>query len=161
MRKIIKYIDKPLLITTVLLFIIGLIMVFSASNVTAYMTHAVSPYNYFIKQGLFLVLGIFLFFFMIKFNAKSYGIFSLGLLLICVVSLVALLIIGNAKNQAISWFDLGIISIQPSEFVKVITIVFLAHYYEKNAKHLNTWGKCLFTLGICGAIAALIFIQRE
>lgn len=161
MRKIIKYIDKPLLISTVLLFIIGLIMVFSASNVTAYMTHAVSPYNYFIKQALFLILGIVLFFFMIKFNVKSYGMFSWGLLLICIVSLVALLIIGNAKNQAISWFDLGIISIQPSEFIKVITIVFLAHYYEKNAKSLNTWGKCLFPIGVCAAVAGLIFIQPD
>ena len=76
MRKIIKYIDKPLLFSTVLLFIIGLIMVFSASNVTAYMSHAVSPYNYFFKQGIFLIVGFLLFLFMIKFNTKSYGMFS-------------------------------------------------------------------------------------
>ena len=50
MRKIFKYLDKPLLIITLTLFIFGLIMVFSASNVTAYMSHAVSPYRYFIKQ---------------------------------------------------------------------------------------------------------------
>ena len=161
MRKIIKYIDKPLLFSTILLFIIGLIMVFSASNVTAYMTQAVSPYNYFIKQGFFLIIGLFLFLFMIKFNTKSYGMFSWGLLLICIASLTVLLIIGNAKNQAVSWFDLGFISIQPSEFIKVITIVFLADYYEKNNKKLNTWGKCLFPIGICGIIAALIFIQPD
>ena len=161
MRKIIKYIDKPLLFSTILLFIIGLIMVFSASNVTAYMTQAVSPYNYFIKQGFFLIVGLFLFLFMIKFNTKSYGMFSWGLLLICIASLTVLLIIGNAKNQAVSWFDLGFISIQPSEFIKVITIVFLADYYEKNNKKLNTWGKCLFPIGICGIVAALIFIQPD
>ena len=50
MKTIIKYIDKPLFIVTIILFIIGLIMVFSASNVTAYMTYEVSPYNYFFKQ---------------------------------------------------------------------------------------------------------------
>ena len=54
-KKIFKYLDKPLLVTTVLLFIIGLIMIFSASNVTAYMSHEVSPYNYFIKQAVFFV----------------------------------------------------------------------------------------------------------
>ena len=161
MRKIIKYIDKPLLFSTVLLFIIGLIMVFSASNVTAYMSQAVSPYNYFIKQGVFLLVGFFLFLFMIKFNTKSYGMFSWGLLLICISSLVVLLIYGNAKNQAISWFDLGFVSIQPSEFIKVITIVFLADYYEKNSKKLNTWGKCLFPIGVCGIVAGLIFIQPD
>ena len=161
MRRIIKYLDKPLLIVTVLLFIIGLIMVFSASNVTAYMSHAVSPYNYFIKQLIFLITGLILFFIMIQFNTKSYGMFSWGLLIITTISLVILLMMGSAKNQAVSWFDLGFISIQPSEFIKIITIVFLAQYYEKNQKKLNSWGKSLFPIGICGIIAGLIFIQPD
>lgn len=161
MRKIIKYIDKPLLFVTVTLFIFGLIMVFSASNVTAYMTHAVSPYNYFFKQGVFLALGFLLFLFMIRFNTKSYGMFSWGLLIISIASLVVLLIYGTAQNQAVSWFDLGPFSIQPSEFIKIITIVFLGEYYEKNIKRLNGWGASLFPLGICGIVAGLIFIQPD
>ncbi len=161
MRKIIKYIDKPLLLVTLVLFIFGLIMVFSASNVTAYMSHAVSPYNYFIKQGVFLLIGFVLFLVMIRFNTKSYGFFSWGLLLIGIASLVTLLIIGTAQNQAISWFDLGFFSVQPSEFIKVITIVFLAYYYERNSKYLNKWGKCLFPMAICAVIAGLIFIQPD
>ena len=161
MIKIFKYIDKPLLIVTVLLFILGLIMIFSASNVTVYMSHAVSPYNYFVKQGLFLIIGVFLFLFMIKFNTKSYGMFSWGLLLISIASLIALLAIGTAKNKAISWFDLGFISVQPSEFVKVITIVFLANYYDNNKKKITSWGKSLFPIGICALIAGLIFIQPD
>ena len=56
MKKIMKYIDKPLLFVTIILFVLGLIMVFSASNVTAYMSHSVSPYNYFIKQTIFLLV---------------------------------------------------------------------------------------------------------
>ena len=161
MKKVIKYIDKPLLFITVLLFIFGLIMVFSASNVTAYMTHAVSPYNYFFKQGVFLIAGFLLFIFMMKFNLKSYGLFSKFLLVCGITSLIALLIYGTAQNQAISWFDLGPFSIQPSEFIKVITIVFLADYYEKNIKKLDGWGISLFPLGICGLIAALIFLQPD
>ena len=161
MKRIFKHLDKPLLFTTVLLFIIGLVMVFSASNVTAYMSHAVSPYNYFIKQLIFLATGLFLFLIMIRFNTKSYGMFSWGLLLITTVSLIILLMIGSAKNQALSWFDLGVISIQPSEFIKVITIVFLAHYYEKNQKRLSSWSKSLFPIGICAIIAGLIFLQPD
>ena len=37
-RKVIKYLDKPLFFVTALLFLFGLIMVFSSSNVTAYMS---------------------------------------------------------------------------------------------------------------------------
>lgn len=161
MKKVIKYVDKPLLFVTVALFIFGLVMVFSASNVTAYMTHAVSPYNYFFKQGIFLIVGVVLALIMIKFTTKSYGMFSWGLLLISIVSLVVLLLYGTAKNKAYSWFDLGFISIQPSEFIKVITIVFLAEYYEKNLKKLNTWSGSLLPIGICAIVAGLIFIQPD
>jgi len=161
MRKIIKYIDKPLLLVTMVLFIFGLIMVFSASNVTAYMTYAVSPYNYFIKQAIFLGVGLFFALVMLKFNTKSYGFFSWGLLLIIIVSLALLLAIGSAKNKAVSWFDLGFVSIQPSEFAKIITIVFLAHYYDKNQKKLDSWTKSLFPIAICLVIAALIFLQPD
>ena len=161
MRKIIKHLDKPLLIITVILFILGLIMVFSSSNVTAYMSHAVSPYNYFIKQSIFLFIGFILFFIGIRFNTKSYGMFSWGLLIISIASLVVLLIIGTAKNDAVSWFRFSGFSIQPSEFVKVITIVFFAQYYDKNQKKLNSWSVCLFPLGIAALVAGLIFIQPD
>ncbi len=161
MKKIIKYIDKPLFFITIILFILGLIMVFSASNVTAYMTHAVSPYNYFMKQGVFLTVGFILFFIMIFFNTKSYGMFSKLLLLVGIGSLVLVLFMGTEKNQAVSWFNLGFVNIQPSEFIKVITIVFLADYYEKNIKKLKKWGSSLLPIGICAIVAGLIFIQPD
>lgn len=160
LKKIIKYVDKPLLIVSVLLFVIGLIMVFSASNVTAYMSHAVSPYNYFIKQAAFLLVGLIMSLMMIKFTTKAYGMFSWGLLIIIIISLLGLLVIGQTKNQAISWYDLGPVSIQPSEFAKIITIVWLARYYEKNKK-IKSYGKSLFPLGICAIITLLIFIQPD
>lgn len=161
MKKLFKYTDKPLLLVTVIMFIFGLIMVFSASNVTAYMSHAVSPYNYFLKQAAFLLVGLVLSSVMIRFNTKSYGFFSGGLLIITTISLAVLLVIGSAKNQAVSWFDLGFVSIQPSEFIKIITIVFLANYYEKNRNNLTSWTKSLFPIGICAIIAGLIFIQPD
>ena len=161
MIKKLKYIDKPLLIVTVLLFIFGLIMVFSASNVTAYMSQAASPYNYFFKQSVFLVAGLIMFIFMIPFNTFVYGKSSRLLLIINVAALVVLLIYGSAKNQAISWFDLGFVSIQPSEFVKVISIVFLADYYETHKKRLNKWVPALYPIGICIGIALLIFVQPD
>ena len=161
MKKTIKYLDKPLLITTVFLFIFGLVMVFSASNVTAYMSQAVSPYNYFFKQGAFLLFGLFLFFVTINVKPKNYGALSWFGMLIGIASLVGLFILSQAKNQAVSWYDLGPISIQPSEFIKIITIVWLASYYDKNKSRLNTYTRCLFPLGICGIVAFLIFLQPD
>lgn len=161
MKRIIKYMDKPLFFISVILFILGLIMVFSSSNVTAYMRHAVSPYNYFIKQGVFLLVGLFLSIVMIKFNTKVYGLLSKPLFLGVGISLAVLLFVGKSQNQAISWYDLGVFSFQPSEFIKVISIIWLAEYYENNKNNLNTYWTSLFPIGLCIIIAVLIFFQPD
>lgn len=161
MKRVFKYLDKPLLIISIILFVVGLIMVFSSSNVTAYMTHAASPYNYFIKQGAFLLVGLIFSLIMIKFNTKLYGILSWTLFLGVGVSLFALLFIGKTKNQAISWYDLGLFSFQPSEFIKVISIIWMAEYYEKKKDNLSSYWVSLFPLFTCGIIAILIFVQPD
>lgn len=161
MKRVFKYLDKPLLIISIILFVVGLIMVFSSSNVTAYMTHAASPYNYFIKQGAFLLVGLIFSLIMIKFNTKLYGILSWTLFLGVGVSLFVLLFIGKTKNQAISWYDLGLFSFQPSEFIKVISIIWMAEYYEKNKDNLSSYWVSLFPLFTCGIIAILIFVQPD
>ena len=51
----IKKMDKTLLFTSVLLLVIGLIMVFSASNVTSFMKYKTTPYYFFNRQLLFLI----------------------------------------------------------------------------------------------------------
>lgn len=161
MGKVFKHLDKPLLIISVLLFVVGLIMVFSSSNVTAYMRYATSPYNYFIKQGIFLLIGLVLFFIMVRFNTKFYGIVSNVLLIGIISSLFALLIVGQAKNNAISWFDIGPFSFQPSEFAKVISIIWMANYYEEKRDRLDSYWCSLFPIFVCGLVALLIFAQPD
>lgn len=161
MKKIIKYLDKPLLIVTTLLFTLGLIMVFSASNVTAYMSHAVSPYNYFIKQSVFLLGGIFIAFIMICFPLKAYSKASTWLTIAGIIALALLPFFGVEVNNAKSWYDLKLFNLQPSEFVKVISIVWLATYYDQQSKSLDKYIPSLFPLAIAAINAILIFIQPD
>ena len=159
-RKVIKYLDKPLFFVTALLFLFGLIMVFSSSNVTAYMSGK-SAYGYFIKQGIFLGVSTLVSFIIIKFNTKVYGISSTPLLILIVTGLVALLLYGKVTNQAKSWFQLGPITIQPSEFSKVVIIAFIARYYELNEKRLSSPLVSAIPLVIGGIIAFLIILQPD
>ena len=159
-RDIIKNIDKPLFLITLVLFTLGLIMVFSASNVTSYMNGG-SPYDYFFRQGLFLLASFILCIFIIKFNTKFYGIVSNLLLVILVSILVLLLIYGSATNNAVSWLYFGPFGFQPSEFIKVVMIVFMARYYEVHEKRLNNWVVALIPLLVGIIITFLIMIQPD
>jgi len=49
-----KKMDRWLLLLSLFLFAIGLIMIFSASNVAAFMRYSASPYRFLLKQSLFL-----------------------------------------------------------------------------------------------------------
>ncbi len=161
MKKILKNLDKPLLVISLILFIIGLIMIFSASNITAFMKYSASPQYYFLKQGIILIASFILCLFIIPFHSKSYHLFStLGIYAIGAV-LTLLLIYGSVKNKAISWIDLGFFSIQPSEFAKIIAIVWIASYYELNKQRLDSYLVVLYPIFICGIIAGLIFVQPD
>ncbi len=162
MKKIIKSIDKPLFFISMLLFVIGLIMIFSASNVTAYMKYSASPYRYFFKQSVFLAGSFLIALFAIRIDSKYYrGWFRFFLLLVTGSLIFLLLIYGTAKNDAVSWIDLGFFSIQPSEFAKVLVIGYLATYYEKHKNDLSKFTTCFVPLVLPVVIAILIFRQPD
>ena len=161
MNKIIKHLDKPLLIVSFLLFVLGLVMVFSASTVTAYMSHAVSPYNYFFKQLVFLLGGFLAATIMICIPLKVYDKYSNLAMVTVLIALALLPVLGVEVNDAKSWYDLKIFNLQPSEFMKVITILWMACYYERKRKKLDKYVPSLFPLAIAGIAAYFIFEQPD
>ena len=160
LKDIIKNIDKPLFILTLILFVLGLVMIFSASNVTSYMNGG-SPYDYFFRQGLFLLVSFIFCIIMVKFNTKFYGMMSNILLIAFLAILILLLIYGKATNYAVSWIPIGPFTLQPSEFIKVIMIVFMARFYEVHEKRLNNFFIAIIPLIVGVIITFLIMLQPD
>ena len=156
-----KKIDKPLLVISIILFSFGLIMVLSASSMESYMRYEASPYNYFIKQLIFILSGIVLFFFTILIPTKKYKHLATPAIILVAISLIGLNIYGYAAKNAESWYNLGLISIQPSEIAKVFIIVYLAVYYDKNKDKLNNKFTLLLPLIICGIITIFVALQPD
>lgn len=156
-----KKLDKCLVICVIILLVIGLVMIFSASNVTSYMLKARSPYYYFIKQFVFLIASIIISFFILRIDTKKYHYFSFILMLIIMGLLGVVLVYGKMSNSARSWFNVfGLFTIQPSEFAKVITIVWFSCYYSlKN--NCNDLKKVMIPLIMALGVALLIAIQPD
>ena len=72
MKKILQRMDKPILLISIIMFAFGLIMVLSASSMESYMRYGFSPYHYFIRQAIFLGVGIIPFIFIIVFPTSKY-----------------------------------------------------------------------------------------
>ena len=127
-----KY-KKLLLISTILLSLFGLIMIYSSSSIWAEYKFN-DPFKYLKTQGIFLILSYILLFIISKINYNFYLKYSNILLITCIILLILVLIpgIGSVRNGSRSWFGIGPLGIQPSEFTKLGLIIFTSKYLSNN-----------------------------
>ncbi|MCI6265512.1 MAG: FtsW/RodA/SpoVE family cell cycle protein [Erysipelotrichaceae bacterium] len=161
MRKVFSKMDKPLLFVGLTFFLFGLVMVLSASSMESYMRYGYGPYHYFYRQAIFLALGMILFLIIIRIPTKVYQWFSYVFMIGIIGVLIVLTVYGHISNNAQSWFKIGGISIQPSEFAKVISIVFLSCYYGKNRENLDKIKTLILPIIPVMIIFGLILIQPD
>ncbi|MEE3342678.1 MAG: FtsW/RodA/SpoVE family cell cycle protein [Bacilli bacterium] len=161
MKKIFSKMDKTLLFVTIVFFAFGLLMILSASSMESYMRYETSPYYYFYRQGIFLILGLIVSFFIIRIPTKIYKGFSYLLLLGILVCLGGLTAYGYAANNAVSWFKVGPLNVQPSEFAKIIVIIYLAYYYDRERDQLDDTWKLIKPIIPVLFIFGLVLIQPD
>ena len=157
--------DKPLLISSMILILYGLFNIVTASSREAISIDAPLFY-YFFKHGQMLLIGLVLGLIILNVDSKKYNFISMVLYIILGICLIYLTLYGVSNRGAKNWLKIGSIIFQPSEFAKPVIIVCLAILYEKNYKffknkkenHLNK----IFIIAIVGLFfAGLIFIQKD
>lgn len=161
MKKIFSKLDKPLLIIMIIFSVFGLIMILSASSMESYMRYNYSPYHYFFRQLIFLVIGFLAFLFIIIFPTKNYKKLDVFFIIVITLALIGLLIYGYTANNAVSWYKIGPITIQPSEFAKLAVIIYLASYYEKNKDKMDIQWNIIKPLLFIVIIVVLVAIQPD
>jgi cell division protein FtsW len=143
-KNILKSYDYTLIIAIALLSIFGLIMIYSASMAWAVSPRYDVPSDYFYqKQKVFLIGATFVFFFfaLLPYKIMKSNKILMPMVLFSVMILSSLFIFGKVAGNAQSWFDLGFMSIQPSEFVKFFVIIYLAAVYAKKQSYINEFNK--------------------
>lgn len=136
--------DHTLLGVTIVLALVGLVMVFSASGVVATNRYH-DPWYFLKRQMAWLVFGLFLLHMASRVDYLIWRKLALPLLLLMMVLLVLVLVpsVGVAAKGARRWFRLGPINVQPAELAKVIVVIYLAAYLSKKGDQL-----ALFTRGL-------------
>ena len=134
-------IDFTLLITILLLLSIGLIMVLSASSPSA-LAESGDSYSYFSKQLIFAILGIIAMLFISKIDYRFYQKFYKHAWWLALILLALVLVAGREVNGAKRWiYVTETLSIQPSELVKLLMILFYAGILMKNRDELEMYSK--------------------
>lgn len=130
--------DKTLLVSVLLILIIGLVMVASASIVVSEKQFG-TPFHYLIRQMLFLILAIVASQFILRIPIEKVQEHSITLFFISVFLLVIVLIphIGRSVNGSSRWIGIGPFGLQVSEFAKLAVILFLAGYLVRRREEIR------------------------
>lgn len=155
--------DFILIVVTLMLLSIGLIMVYSASAIWA--AYKFDDSLFFVKrQMLFAGVGVFAMFFIMNINYWTWRTWAKVLMIVCFILLIAVLIpgIGMERNGSRSWIGVGAFSIQPSEFMKLAMIAFLAKFLSEQQKYITTIKKGLApSLGLVFLAFGMIMLQPD
>jgi cell division protein FtsW len=116
--------------STVLLSLLGLIMVFSASSIDS-LEDKGSTYAIAARQLLFLVFSIPMAWVLSRISLNHWKIIARSGVVLSVVMLLFVQIFGNSTSGNQNWLSLGFIVIQPSEFAKFLMILWAGYILAK------------------------------
>lgn len=155
--------DMILIIVTLMLLAVGLTMVYSASAIWA--DYKFDDSFFFAKrQLLFAIVGLVAMFFLMNVDYWTWRTWAKVIIIVCFVLLLLVLIpgIGNVRNGSRSWIGVGAFSIQPSEFMKLAMIAFLAKFLSEKQKLITSFKKGLVpSLGLVFLAFGLIMLQPD
>ena len=139
-------IDLPFLVLVLLLTGIGLVMLLSASFPSAYYeTDGKNPMSYFIRQGVFAIMGLAAMLLIGKINYQRFRGLAQPLLFLSIILLVLVLIPHNpiaiTRNHATRWLGIPGTSLQfqPSEVAKVAVVLYFSDSISKKKDRMRTF----------------------
>lgn len=154
--------DPILFVVILLLCVTGLVMVYSASAVIGAERYG-SPYHFLVRQGLALIVGLGVMFLMMRANYRALGRAPVVYTLFGITTLLLIgALISPAVNGTHRWLKLGPLSLQPSEFAKLVLILFLAWRLQRDPGETNNMQKTLVPcLVLSGFFIFLVVLQPD
>lgn len=146
-----------LFVVPLLLSLIGLFVVFEASSIRA-LSETGNSFHYLMLQMRWIVLGTVLMTIFAFFNYKKLTYAAFPIMITTIILLVAVLIpsIGIKVNGARRWIDLGFFSLQPTEFAKFATVIYLCSWFT--IRERKRFFSFIFLVGI---LMFLILLQPD
>ncbi|MFC4404701.1 FtsW/RodA/SpoVE family cell cycle protein [Gracilibacillus xinjiangensis] len=156
-----KTFDFLLMFPPLLLASFGIVMIYSASMVTTYIADQ-PAYSMMLRQLVWFGIATIAFLFACFFNYKIYQKMTKVIILILAILLVAVMLFGKEINYSKSWLYIGPFSVQPSEFVKIGLVMYLASVYTNKQEYIDDFFKAVLPpLVITSLLLGLIIQQPD
>lgn len=155
-RKMFRNFDFGLVLNVIMICAIGIITIASATQAFKGGTN-----RYFMLQIAWTIFGLGLLLVTVVIDYATFKMYYKAIYFANIAMLAMVVVIGKATNGATSWFGIGSFGIQPSEFMKISLIIFLARKIEEYEDSINDF-KNLAVLFLYSALPlGLIMLQPD
>src|SRR5512136_1910229 len=153
-------VDYMLLGAVGTLAMLGLMLVYSGSYDLAYITRDGNAAYYLMRQLVFLVIGVVVLLLLARSDYMSWRRWSVLLMGGALILLGVVLVFGSERYGAQRTLLQG--SVQPSEIIKLITVLYIADWLASKGDRLHDWGYGLMPFAvIIGSITGMILLQPD
>jgi rod shape determining protein RodA len=160
-RRPIRHLDPVLLVTSILLAVVGLFLVYSATN-QSLRTLRLDPGQFVKKQITALVLGFVMLVLVAAFDYRFYKVYAGFIYAATVVALVLVQTpLGTSPAGAQRWFTFGGFQLTPSEFAKIALALMLGAVLSELRTIEPTLSDVLRVTMIAAVPTGLVFIQPD
>lgn len=146
MRNVILSLNLPITLAIFLLISISILIIYSSSRQLA------------LNQSLFALAGFLIYCAISRIDYRSFKDLLKPIFILNTILLLVVLVLGIETRGSTRWVDLGLFSIQPSEFIKPVIILLLADFWSR---HSPTWINIFHSLLWVFVPIILVFIQPD
>lgn len=157
-QKITNSIDWISILLYISLVCIGWVNLYSTTVVDTSIFDFSAEYG---KQLIFILLSFIIILTILSFSSKIYENYAIIFYLIGIILLMGLFVFGKTIKGQTNWYQFGMLSLQPSEFVKTTTLLLLSKYLSDTQTRLEHFSDQIKGLIIIGIPIILIMLQPD
>lgn len=157
-----SHVDLTILLTYIILSLIGLVVIYSASMIPSQRILGAPPDHYLVRQGLFFIAGLIIIFIIYNFipiKLFQHPRFQMIMVVFSIFLLIYTALFGDVVNGQRNWIYIGSVGLQPSEFIKVVVILYLAQVFHARRHDLNNLGNYVGPLILTAVLAGGVVFQ--
>ncbi|PID52220.1 MAG: rod shape-determining protein RodA [Candidatus Moraniibacteriota bacterium] len=115
----------------------------------------------FTRHVTYTVVGVIAFLFFSLMNYTIFRSYSTYLYFFSIALLIVTLFFGTTLRGTSGWLDLGLVSFQPVEIVKIFMIIFLAHFISEKRGELGELASIFISFILVSIVSFLILLQPD
>ncbi len=163
-RRMPAQVDLTLLWSALILLLVGMVMVYSASIAIAEVGRFTGnhPTYFLVRHGVFLTIGLVAAGFAFQVPLATWQNLAPWLFVAGFVLLLLVLIpgVGRDVNGARRWLSLGVANLQPSELMKLFAVLYAADYTVRKMAHMDELKRAFLPMAIAMVTVGVLLLKE-